>query len=138
MKDLVLQCPAFKKFKMTRLKTNLFFRILRIGVLLKITLLTEIADTAIVQPQEKKITVSGKVTDEELYPIANAMILVDGRITEKVTNHQGKYRVRVQNDAKKIGVLSSGNVIVEEGISGRRQRINFMVDNSGTRDLDIR
>ncbi len=102
------------------------FRILRIGILLKILLFIWIADSVIAQPQEKKITITGKVTYAGLYPVANAVILVDGQSTEKVTNHHGKYRIRVLNDAKTIGILSLGNGIVEEEISGRR--INFMIE----------
>ncbi len=102
------------------------FRILRIGILLKILLFIGIADSVIAQPQEKKITITGKVTYAGLYPVANAVILVDGQSTEKVTNHHGKYRIRVLNDAKTIGILSLGNGIVEEEISGRR--INFMIE----------
>lgn len=115
-----------------------FFKILRIGVLIKVILLIGIADNTIAQPQWKKITIKGRVTDEELYPIANATIVVDGRSTDKVTNHHGKYRIRVLNDAKKIGILNFGNSIVEEDIFGSRPRINFILDTEGVNDVEIR
>ncbi len=105
---------------------RLIFKMLRIGLLIKVILLVGIADTIVAQPEGKKITITGKVTDVWQYPIANAVILVDGQSTNKVTNHHGKYRVRVLNDAKKIGILSVGNGIVEEDISGRR--INFIFE----------
>jgi hypothetical protein len=108
------------------MKKRLIYRVLTIGLLIKVLLFIGISDTIVAQSHEKKITITGRVTFAGIYPVENAMILIDGQSTDKMTNRNGKYRIRVLNDAKKIGILSIGNGVIEEDISGRR--INFILE----------
>ncbi|MFZ0282063.1 MAG: TonB-dependent receptor plug domain-containing protein [Bacteroidales bacterium] len=72
----------------------------------------------------KKITVSGYVTDQNKKPVANAMVIVDGKNTEKVTNEKGFYKIKVSPDVLKISILTSSSGAVEEIVDGRTN-INF-------------
>jgi TonB-dependent SusC/RagA subfamily outer membrane receptor len=69
----------------------------------------------------KKITVSGIVTDKNRNPVAGAMIFVDKKNTNKVTDSKGFYKVKVRPTAEKIIVftLNSGvgeALVVEESV----------------------
>ena len=56
--------------------------------------------------QNKKIKISGVVTDANMRPIEGAIIFVDGVKTNSVTNSNGYYRVNVSPTAKGIGAHS--------------------------------
>lgn len=77
----------------------------------------------------KKITVSGIVTDENRNPVAGAMILIDKKNTNKVTDSKGYYKVKVRPDAGRISVftLKGGNadVLIEN-----RTTINITLSGS--------
>ena len=58
------------------------------------------------QKQNRKIKISGVVTDINLKPVKGAMIFVDQMKTNSVTNSKGFYRIRVAPTANQILVYS--------------------------------
>jgi len=76
------------------------------------------------QKPGKRIEITGTVLDVYHSPIANALILVDDKKTNSVTDARGNFRIKVKPTALKIGVLTFGNGVFEEEIMGRRL-INF-------------
>jgi TonB-dependent SusC/RagA subfamily outer membrane receptor len=73
------------------------------------------------QRSNNKITITGTVLDVSKYPIANAIVMIDGQNTSSVTDTKGGYKVKVKNTASKIGIFTFGSGIIEESISGRTQ-----------------
>ena len=92
------------------------------------------------QKRNTKITITGFVVDENSYPVANAIILIDNQPTEIVTKENGFYRVKVDPSAQNIGVstyiLGVGEepIISEEPINGLK-RINFTLTASVARQM---
>lgn len=80
------------------------------------------------QKPAKKIKVSGLVLDATATPVADAIIMVDGEKTGNITDSKGFYKIKVNQENKKIGVFTSVG-IVEEIINGR-QNINFTLKSS--------
>lgn len=76
------------------------------------------------QTNEKKISISGIVLDANKEPIVNAIIMIDGQKTRTITDYEGKYKLRVNASASRIGIFTFGYGIYEESIS-ERTRINF-------------
>ena len=71
------------------------------------------------QKTNKKTVVSGIVTDAQHKPVIGALILIDGKNTNIVTNNQGFYKVRVRPDADSITILTFNNGISNSVINGR-------------------
>ena len=71
--------------------------------------------------KNKKITITGTVTDATNLPIANAMILIDDVKTNSLTNSKGVFTVKVKPSASKISIFSFGNGTFEDSIKGRTQ-----------------
>ena len=76
------------------------------------------------QRSGKRIEISGTVLDVYHSPIANALILVDNKKTNSVTDARGNFRIKVKSTASNISVLTFGNGVFEQQIMGRT-RINF-------------
>jgi TonB-dependent SusC/RagA subfamily outer membrane receptor len=77
------------------------------------------------QKANKKITITGYVTDGTNAPVANAIVLVDGKNTNKLTDEKGFYEIKVKTgSSRKIGILTVSNGILEEPVNGRTT-INF-------------
>jgi TonB-dependent SusC/RagA subfamily outer membrane receptor len=74
--------------------------------------------------KSKKRVITGVVLKVDKSPIANAIIMIDNVKTNSITNAEGKYKVKVKPEALKIGVVTFGNGMREEDISGRT-RIDF-------------
>ena len=83
-----------------------------------------ITDNVNAQKTGRKVSISGSVTNAALYPVANALVLIDGHKTGVTTDLKGKYRIRVKSSALKIAMVSFADGIIEENIEGRT-RINF-------------
>lgn len=66
----------------------------------------------------RKIIVSGFVTDLNNKPIAGAIILVDKRQTDVVTSEKGFYKIRITPDIKMIGAWSYANGSAEAARDG--------------------
>jgi TonB-dependent SusC/RagA subfamily outer membrane receptor len=71
------------------------------------------------QSSSKKITITGTVLDSEKGPIANAIIMIDDKNTDVVTDAEGKYKIKVKPTAAKIGVFTFGSGTSEDSIKGR-------------------
>jgi TonB-dependent SusC/RagA subfamily outer membrane receptor len=76
------------------------------------------------QKADKKITISGTVLDKESKPLQNAMIMIDGVKTNKMTDAQGHYTIKVKPYARTIGVVAFGSGVIEQDISDRTE-VNF-------------
>lgn len=89
-----------------------------------------LATGASAQKGNKKIVITGMVTDASKRPVTNAIIMIDGQNTSAVTDSEGKYRVKVGPTATRLGILTFTNGIIEEAINGRTI-INFSFSTSG-------
>ena len=58
------------------------------------------------QKANKKITISGKVTDAAGKPVSGAVIFIDKVKTDVLTDGQGYYKIKVKPDAKEILVFT--------------------------------
>ncbi len=76
------------------------------------------------QKKRAKITITGTVLNARQYPVANAIIMIDGQNTSSMTDSEGKFKIKVKQDANMIGVVSFANGMIEEPIDGRMV-INF-------------
>jgi TonB-dependent starch-binding outer membrane protein SusC len=74
-----------------------------------------------ISAQNKKITITGSVISASKEPIVNAIIMIDGKKTNSMTDSQGNFKIKIKPSALKIGIFSFGNGIIEEEISGRTQ-----------------
>lgn len=71
------------------------------------------------QKDNKKTTITGTVLNLDGQPIANAVIMIDGKNTSATTDVEGKYKVKVSPRATRIGIFTFGSGIKEEDIAGR-------------------
>jgi TonB-dependent SusC/RagA subfamily outer membrane receptor len=83
------------------------------------------------QKTNKKAVISGMVTDQSKHPVSGAIILIDGRNSNKTTNNKGIYKVKVRTDADTLTVVSFNNGIASEAIKGRTI-IDLSLKGSGT------
>lgn len=97
----------------------------RIPFLILFVLMTNIL--AIGQEKSQKITITGVVTDINKHPVSGAVMMIDGVKTNRITDNKGKYKVKVTDDAKKIGILTNPPAKIEELVAGRTV-INFTLD----------
>ena len=97
---------------------------MKIKILLILCLSAVTINSSFGQKNNKKITITGVVTDANHNPVREAMILVDGRKTSSVTDNKGFYKVKVDPSSKTIGLLTYISGISEEAIDGRIY-INF-------------
>ncbi len=79
------------------------------------------------QKGNRKITITGRVTDAYYSPVIKALILVDGKTSYVRTDIYGHYRIRVKPPVSEIGVFTTISGVVEKPIEGRT-RIDFMLD----------
>lgn len=71
------------------------------------------------QNTNKKITITGTVLDEDKKPIKGAMVFIDKIKTDALTNSQGKYKVKVNAEAKDILIFTLLNGSGVTKINGR-------------------
>ncbi len=81
------------------------------------------------QKRNNKITLTGYVVDGTHASVANAIVMVDGKKTDKITDNKGFYKIKVKAGSTKIGILTFTNGVLEEIINGR-DRINFAFEGS--------
>lgn len=81
------------------------------------------------QKNSKKITITGIVVDANQNPVRDAIIIIDGRKTNSVTNKKGVYKVKVSPSSQKIGLMTFVSFIDEEAINGRIN-INFTLSSA--------
>ena len=73
------------------------------------------------QKNSKKITITGTVLGVDKRPIVNAIIMIDDKKTNSVTDSEGNFKIKAKNNATKIEIFTFGNGIIEEYIAGRTQ-----------------
>ncbi len=78
----------------------------------------------VAQKKNKKIVISGFVTDADSNPVTGAIVLIDKQNTKILTDYNGHYRVRTRSDANMITILTENNLAKSELIDGR-SAINF-------------
>ncbi len=99
----------------------------RISLILCVFLVVNTITGLYGQKSGEKITITGIVViivDSATFPVADAIIMVDGKKISNVTDRKGFYKIKVRQENKKIGVFTSANGIIEEVIDGRNN-INF-------------
>jgi TonB-dependent starch-binding outer membrane protein SusC len=89
------------------------------------------------QKNNKRIVVSGLVTDANLRPLIGALVLIDGKNTSVVTDNNGVYKLKVRPDADSITIVTFTNGINTEAIKGRTS-INFVLGAGGSYDKIVR
>lgn len=72
-----------------------------------------------INAQKKKITVTGHVVDGTNSAVTNAIVMVDGNKTNKVTNEKGFYKIKVKPENTTIGIFTYSNGVRQEPINGR-------------------
>jgi TonB-dependent SusC/RagA subfamily outer membrane receptor len=82
---------------------------------------------ATAQNSNKKIKISGTVTDKTNNPVRDVFLMIDGKTTDVKTNDQGKYIIKVRPSVTKIGVFTTLTGAKEEPINGRTV-IDFKLD----------
>jgi TonB-dependent SusC/RagA subfamily outer membrane receptor len=87
--------------------------------LLIIILLITFFTVSSAQKAPKKITISGKVTDADGKPVAAAIIIIDNKKTDYVTDMKGLYKIKVKADAAMITVFSMQKGMLDQSINGR-------------------
>jgi TonB-dependent SusC/RagA subfamily outer membrane receptor len=71
------------------------------------------------QKTNKKLVVSGTVTDPSKQPVVEAMIIIDGKNTDVLTNDKGIYKVKVRPDADTLTIFSFNNGMKSESLKGK-------------------
>jgi TonB-dependent SusC/RagA subfamily outer membrane receptor len=88
------------------MKTFKHISLIAVILLLAIAVQTSSANNSSDTKKNKKIKISGVVTDANMNPISGALIFVDQVYTNTVTDSKGRYRVRVDRTAKQISAFS--------------------------------
>jgi len=78
------------------------------------------------QKNNKMIVISGLVTNVRQKPLAGAMVLIDGKNTNRTTNNNGIYKIKVRPDADSITIVTFTNEIRTVAINGRTN-IDFIL-----------
>lgn len=79
------------------------------------------------QKANRKITITGKVTDFYSSPVSGALIMIDGTTTTAKTSEKGYYKIKVKPSVSQIGVFTTITGAIEEPINGRNV-VNFNLD----------
>jgi TonB-dependent SusC/RagA subfamily outer membrane receptor len=94
------------------------------GIFFLMILILPLSCNLFAQKPGKKYYITGQVIDVNNKPVSGAIVLIDNRNTEVVTDAKGMYKVRVKTDATRIAVFKSINGLIDEEINGRTI-INF-------------
>jgi TonB-dependent starch-binding outer membrane protein SusC len=87
------------------------------------------------QENKKKITITGIVVDANHNPIANAVIMIDKKKTNCLTDLNGSYKIKVKLSAEIIGIFAFNSIAREEAINDR-QTINFILASSNPQQMN--
>jgi TonB-dependent SusC/RagA subfamily outer membrane receptor len=103
---------------------------MKIKCILLVLFALAITCNAEAQKNNKKLVITGTVMDGLSQPVANAIVMIDGKNTNSVTDANGKYKVKVSQKASKIGILTFTAGLMEQSIDGRSE-VNFQFSKSG-------
>lgn len=87
-------------------------------------LLLSVLYTSLSAQKVKNITIEGTVLNASKEPISNAIIMIDDKKTNSVTDAEGNYKIKVKPEAAKISIFTFSNGTFEDSIKGR-SRIDF-------------
>jgi TonB-dependent SusC/RagA subfamily outer membrane receptor len=99
----------------------------RISILLSVFLTVNSITGLYGQRSRGEITITGFVVvkaDSADFPVANAIIMVDGEKIGNLTDSKGFYKIKVKKENKKIGIYTPAYGMTEEPLDGR-SNINF-------------
>jgi TonB-dependent SusC/RagA subfamily outer membrane receptor len=102
---------------------------MKFKVFLILLLIISVATDMSGQKSGKKITISGIVVDINNHPVPEAIIMIDGKNTNILTDSEGYYKIKVKPSSVNIGIYSFASGIFEEPINSRTQ-INFILGKS--------
>lgn len=71
------------------------------------------------QKAPKKILITGTVIDDTNTPVVGGILTIDRKSTNNSTNRKGEFKMKVDPEAKNIGVLVTKNEIYEQPIAGK-------------------
>ena len=80
------------------------------------------------QKSGKKYYITGQVLDINDKPVSGAMVLVDNKSSDVITDDKGMYKVKVKADAATISIFNISCGLMNEEINGRIV-INFKLNN---------
>src|SRR5665647_377703 len=80
------------------------------------------------QKSGKKHYITGQVLDINNKPVSGAMVLIDNKSSDVITDDNGKYKVKIKADAAIISILNLSSGLMNEVINGRTV-INFKLKN---------
>ena len=90
------------------------------------------------QKNKTRITITGTVLDYSKSPIVNAIVMIDGKKTNSMTDFRGEYKIKVKENAQKIGIISFSCGLIEDAIEGRtRIDFNFSTISNQINSFDI-
>jgi len=96
-------------------------------LLLSIFIITS-SVSSFAQKSGKKHYITGQVLDIDNKPVSGAMVLIDNKSLDVITDDKGMYKVKVKADAAIISILNLSGGILNEVINGRIV-INFKLNN---------
>jgi TonB-dependent SusC/RagA subfamily outer membrane receptor len=79
------------------------------------------------QKSGKKYYITGQVLDINNKPVSGAMVLIDDKGSDVVTDDKGMYKVKVKADAAIISIVNLSSGLLSEEINGRIV-IDFKLD----------
>ncbi len=94
------------------------------GIVFLMILVLPLSGNLFAQKTQKRHYITGQVVDANDKPVSGAILLIDNRNTQVVTDANGMYKVRVKTDAKRVAVFNPMIGQGEEEINGRMV-INF-------------
>jgi len=95
--------------------------------LLTILILT-LSVSAFAQNSGKKHYITGQVLDVNDQPVSGAMVFIDNKKSDAITDDKGAYKVKVKADAVKLSIFKLSCDLLNEEINGRSV-INFKFNN---------
>lgn len=95
--------------------------------LLYLTLLLFLAVSTFALQSGKKHFISGQVLDINNQPVFGAMVFVDNKKTDVITDVKGEYKVKIKEDATLLSILNLSGGLINEKINGRTV-INFRLN----------
>jgi TonB-dependent SusC/RagA subfamily outer membrane receptor len=73
---------------------------------------------------QKKIDITGHVTDPDNRPVKGAMVIADGNSTGRRTDKNGFFKAKISSDTKVVSILTSDNRAAELPFTGNKD-FNF-------------
>lgn len=96
-------------------------------LLLSIFIITS-SVSSFAQKSGKKHYITGQVLDINNKPVSGAMVFIDNKSADVMTDDNGMYKVKIKADAAIISVLNLSKGLMNEKINGRNV-INFKLNN---------